>query len=86
MPVDIQEFLEGIAVLADNQNMRVTMKESGKGGLICGVCCFIGGIIGGPVGLAVGGSVGGLAAYNMTGSKCSNYLPKFPLLSTNYYI
>lgn len=68
MPVDVQEFMNGIAVLADNENMRVTLKQSGKGGLIAGICCFIGGVVGGPIGLALGGTVGGLTAYKMTGS------------------
>lgn len=69
MPVDIEEFVRGLAILADNHNMRVTLRQSGKGAAICGAICFIGGLIGGPVGLAIGGSVGGVTAYKMSGSK-----------------
>lgn len=68
MPVDLQEFLEGVAILADNHNVRVTLKQSGKGAVVCGVCSFIGGLIAGPLGLAVGGTVGGITAYRMTGN------------------
>lgn len=69
MPVDIEEFLHGLAILADNHNMRVTLKQSGKGAVVCGAICFIGGLLGGPVGLAIGGTVGGVTAYKMSGSK-----------------
>lgn len=72
MPVNTEEFLRGIAILADNHNMRVTLKQSGKGAAICGAICFIGGIIGGPAGLAVGGALGGVTAYKMSGSKLYN--------------
>lgn len=48
MPIDTEEFLRGIAMLVDNENMRVTLKQSGKGAAICGAMCFIGGLIGGP--------------------------------------
>lgn len=69
MPTDMEEFLRGVAILADNRNMRVTLRQSGKGAAVCGAMCFIGGLIGGPVGLAVGGTLGGVTAYRMTGSK-----------------
>lgn len=69
MPVDVEEFVRGLAILADNHNMRATLKQSGKGAAVCGAMCFIGGLIGGPVGLAVGGTVGGVTAYRMCGSK-----------------
>lgn len=69
MPVDLEEFLQGLSILADNRNLRVTVQQSGKGAAICGAMCFIGGLIGGPVGLAVGGTLGGVTAYRMTGSK-----------------
>lgn len=69
MPVDTEEFLRGVALLADNNNMRVTLKQSMKGAAICGAICFFGGMVGGPVGLAVGGAVGGVTAYKVTGRK-----------------
>lgn len=69
MPVDLEEFLQGLSILADNQNLRVTVQQSGKGAAICGAMCFIGGLIGGPAGLAIGGTLGGVTAYRMTSSK-----------------
>lgn len=69
MPVDVEEFLQGVAALADNENIRFTLKQSGKGALVCGTMCFVGGILGGPIGMALGGSLGGLTAYRMTGSE-----------------
>lgn len=78
MPVDLHEFLEGVAILADNHNIRVTLKQSGKGAIVCGVCSFIGGVIAGPLGLALGGTVGGITAYRMTGKE-SAVFHDFPL-------
>lgn len=68
MPVNGKELLDGIAILADNHNLRVTLKQSGKGAIVCGAICFIGGVVGGPVGLAVGGTLGGITAYRMSAS------------------
>lgn len=42
MPVDVEEFMHGLAIIADNHNIRVTLKQSGKGAAICGAICFIG--------------------------------------------
>lgn len=72
MPADTEELLRGIAILADNHNMRVTMKQSVKGAAVCGAMCFVGGLVGGPVGLAVGGTLGGVTAYKISGSKLYN--------------
>lgn len=68
MPVDVEEFLQGLAILADNHNLRVTLKQSGKGAAVCGAMCFIGGLLGGPPGLAIGGTLGGITAYRMSNS------------------
>lgn len=57
-----------LAKIADEENMRVTLKQSGKGALICGAGGFIGGLCGGPVGIAVGGTIGGLCAMKMVSS------------------
>lgn len=69
MPLDIEEFLHGIGQIADNEKIRFTVKQSGKGALVCGGLCFVGGLLAGPVGMAVGGTLGGLTAYRMTGSE-----------------
>lgn len=69
MPVDLEEFIRGIAILADNHNMRATLKQSGKGAAVCGAMCFIGGLIAGPTGLAIGGTLGGITAYKLSDSE-----------------
>lgn len=71
MPIDGRELIEAISVLADGQNVRVTVKQSGKGAIICAACCFAGGLLMGPPGLAIGGAAGGVAAYKMTTGKSS---------------
>lgn len=48
MPVNTEELLRAVSMLADDHNMRVTVKQSAKGAIICGTMCFIGGVIGGP--------------------------------------
>lgn len=48
MPINTQELLRAVAILADDNNLRVTAKQSGKGAAICGAICFIGGLVGGP--------------------------------------
>lgn len=69
MPFDGRELIEAISVLADEQNVRVTVKQSGKGAIICSACCFAGGLLLGPAGLAIGGAAGGVVAYKMTKGK-----------------
>ena len=63
MVVRYQEILTLITTIGDDENIRVTVKESLKGGLITGIAATIGGLILGPLGLAVGGTVGGISAY-----------------------
>lgn len=69
MPVDVEQFLHAIAMLADKENILFTVKQSGKGAIVCGSMCFVGGLLGGPIGMAVGGTLGGLTAYRMTGGE-----------------
>lgn len=66
MPIDGRALIEALSVLADEQNIRISVKQSGKGAIICGACCFAGGILLGPAGLAIGGAAGGVVAYKMT--------------------
>lgn len=66
MPINTQDLMDGISVLADQQNMRVTVKQSCKGAMICAATCFVGGMILGPVGLAIGGTAGGISAAMMS--------------------
>lgn len=66
MPLNVKQFMDGVSELTDHHNIRVAIKQSGKGAALCGATCFVGGILLGPVGLAAGGAVGGLVAAYMT--------------------
>ena len=64
MVIQYKDILNIITTIGDDENLRITVKQSAKGGLIAGISCAVGGLIGGPRGLAVGGAAGGcLAAY-----------------------
>ena len=64
MVIKYEDILRVITTLGDDENLKITVKQSAKGGLIAGVSCAVGGLIAGPPGLAVGGAAGGcLAAY-----------------------
>lgn len=69
MVINTSEILKAVAILADNNDMRITLKQSGKGALICGATCLAFGMVAGPIGLAVGGTVGGIGAWLNTKSK-----------------
>jgi len=63
-PSTEDQIIELCSLLASEENLQVTVKESLKGGAIAGICTVAGGVVGGPAGLAVGGAMGGcLAAY-----------------------
>lgn len=42
MVLNTRELFDGIAILTDQRNMRVTVKQSAKGAMICGASCFVG--------------------------------------------
>lgn len=42
MPVHLEELMSAIAILTDEQEIRLTLKQSGKGAVICGAMTFIG--------------------------------------------
>lgn len=42
MVLNTRELFDGIAILTDERNMRVTVKQSAKGAMICGASCFVG--------------------------------------------
>ncbi|VVC28170.1 Hypothetical protein CINCED_3A021210 [Cinara cedri] len=63
---DIMKTLEVIADIFQEENIKICVKESGKGALIAGISSFIGGILGGKSGFLTGGIVGTIAAYSMS--------------------
>ncbi|XP_041455348.1 protein C19orf12 homolog isoform X1 [Lytechinus variegatus] len=62
MPISAEELVRLLAILAEEENMKVTVKETLKGGAMAGAGAVIGGMCGGPMGLAVGGALGGAYA------------------------
>ncbi|XP_038070024.1 protein C19orf12 homolog isoform X1 [Patiria miniata] len=62
MPVSPEELVRLLALLATEENLKVTVKETLKGGAMAGAGAVIGGFCGGPVGIAVGGALGSVMA------------------------
>lgn len=54
MPINTVEVLSLVTQVCENEDLRVPIKESLKGGLIAGTTTTIGGLLGGPMGLAIG--------------------------------
>ncbi len=54
MPVSPEELVRLLAVLAQEENLKVAVKETMKGGAMAGAGAVIGGFCGGPIGIAVG--------------------------------
>ncbi|CAG9770450.1 unnamed protein product [Ceutorhynchus assimilis] len=54
-------IIEICRVLAEQENLKATIVESGKGALFVGLAAFMGSILAGPLGLAVGGTVSSVA-------------------------
>ena len=57
MTVDINDLIDILATLCDDENLRVSVKESLKSGLIAGTMTTVGGILAGPAGVAIGKAV-----------------------------
>ena len=54
MLFDIVDVLKLLERLADDDNLRVTVTQSAKGGFFTGIASMLGGLIMGPLGLGVG--------------------------------
>ena len=67
MPVSEVALQRVLAILADEDQLKVTVRASGYGGVVAGVTTTIGGLIAGPAGLLVGGALGGVLAYANAG-------------------
>ncbi|XP_063233776.1 protein C19orf12 homolog [Bacillus rossius redtenbacheri] len=65
MPLNTRELLNAASVLAESRNMRVTVKESFKGGCVAGASTMVGGLLLGPAGMLIGGIVGACSAAAM---------------------
>jgi len=69
MPLDRRDVMALLAQLADEDNMRVTVRGSAWGGVVTGLSAFLGGVALGPPGLLLGGTLGGGASYAMSQGK-----------------
>jgi len=54
MPINSREILNVVTQLTEDRHVRVTVRESVKGGCIAAATTTVGGILLGPIGLAVG--------------------------------
>lgn len=66
----IVRFANALADIADNEDLRVTVKSSVKGAGITAIGALLGGLVGGRRGLLAGGTIGALAATAMAGKCC----------------
>ena len=67
MSVSAVQLQRVLAILADEDQLKVTVKGAGYGGVVAGVTTTVGGLIAGPAGLLVGGALGGVLAYASAG-------------------
>lgn len=54
MVVAVTEIIQLLSTLSEEENIRVTVTQAAKGGLLAGGGAFIGGILGGPPGICAG--------------------------------
>lgn len=72
MVIEYNEISNVLTKFAEDEDIRITVKQSAKGGLIAGFICALGGLIAGPVGLIFGGTAGGIVAAYFSGE---SFLP-----------
>ena len=63
MPVSSQDLERALGIIADKEELKVTVQNSARGGLITGVSTVIGGLLMGREGFLAGSMVGGTLAY-----------------------
>lgn len=79
MPVNSQDIIELLCTLAEEEKLKVTLRESLQGGVIAGGAALVGGVLLGPLGLALGGAIGGCAAAIISHQK---FLPAVQVIAT----
>nr|CAH7719265.1 unnamed protein product [Callosobruchus chinensis] len=55
-----EHLIEACRVLAEQDELKVAVKEASKGALFAGMGAFCGALLGGPPGLAIGGTLGSI--------------------------
>ncbi|GAB6033318.1 hypothetical protein CHUAL_013087 [Chamberlinius hualienensis] len=69
MTLEIEVLIEVVTIVCKNENIKVAVHESAKGGLLAGAGAFAGGLLGGPVGIAIGATVGGITGAYLSSGK-----------------
>ena len=67
MVIEYNEISNVLTKFAEDEDIRITVKQSAKGGLIAGFICALGGLIAGPIGFIFGGTAGGIVAAYFSG-------------------
>lgn len=62
MPITPEDFVIYLCVISEEINLRVSIPQHLKRGLITGTSATVGGFCGGPLGVLVGGAFGGTIA------------------------
>ncbi len=52
--IDVEGIIGLLCTLCDEENLRVSVKESLKAAALAGITTFIGGLLGGPPGILAG--------------------------------
>ena len=68
MPVSAFDLQRVMAILADEDELKVTVNNSVRGTAVVGSTTLVGALLFGPPGFLIGGTVGGLLAYYITGN------------------
>lgn len=69
MVLAVGDIIQLLTTLSREEDIRVSVKESLKGGAIAGSAACVGGVVAGPPGVAVGAAIGGLLGYYATKGK-----------------
>lgn len=52
--ISVSDVMDILVILANEENLRVAVRESFKAGLLTGAATIVGGLLAGPRGLAIG--------------------------------
>jgi len=65
MTINSRELIEAASIVAENHNLRVTVKSSLKAGAVVGASTFVGAVLLGPIGILLGSVAGGITSYSL---------------------
>lgn len=65
MTINTRELIEAVSIVAENHNIRVTVKESLKASAVVGSATLISAFLMGPIGILFGSIAGGLTSYTL---------------------